>query len=228
MRVIVADDTVLFRQGLAMLLAAAGVEVVDQAGDAGEAVARAIHHRPDIVIMDIRMPPTNTDDGLVAAAELKARFPDMGVLLLSAFVESGSAARLLHEGEGGVGYLLKERVGDVAILTDALARIQRGEAVIDRQVVRSLLGRRRPERSLLDSLSERETDVLKLMAEGHTNAGIATALSLAPKTVEAYGARVFGRLGLHGSDETSGRNRRVLAVLMWLKEEAARSAREES
>jgi DNA-binding NarL/FixJ family response regulator len=216
--VIIADDEALFREGLALLLRAAGMDVVDQARDATEVVVRAEHHRPDIVVMDIRMPPTNTDDGIVAAQELKRRFPGMGVLLLSAHVESASAARLLRDVEGGVGYLLKERVEDISSLCDVMRRIVGGEPVIDGEVVRGLLARQRPAHSLLDQLTDRETAVLALMAEGRTNAGIAHELCLADKTVEANVARIFTRLGLDGSEAAATRsNRRVLAVLAWLR-----------
>lgn len=212
------DDSTLFREGLALLLAEAGVEVVDQARTADEALVRIERDQPDVVILDIRMPPTHTDEGLVAARALKQRWPGLGVLVLSAFIEPASAARLLHGSTGGVGYLLKDRVDDVETLRDALLRIGRGEPVIDPEIVRGLMHRRRRS-AVLDGLSEREREVLRLMAEGRSNAGIAELVALAPKTVEAHVNRIFGKLGLLRSGEPASarENRRVLAVLAWLR-----------
>lgn len=218
MRVMLVDDSTLFREGLALLLAEAGVEVVDQARTADEALVRIERDQPDVVILDIRMPPTHTDEGLVAARALKQRWPGLGVLVLSAFIEPASAARLLHGSTGGVGYLLKDRVDDVETLRDALLRIGRGEPVIDPEIVRGLMHRRRRS-AVLDGLSEREREVLRLMAEGRSNAGIAELVALAPKTVEAHVNRIFGKLGLLRSGEPASarENRRVLAVLAWLR-----------
>ncbi len=218
MRVMLADDSVLFRQGLALLLAGAGVDVCAQARAPDEAVARAAETDPDLVVLDIRMPPTHTDEGLTAARELRRRHPSIGILLLSAHVEPALAERLLAETGGRAGYLLKDRVDDVDTLTSALARIQRGETVLDPEVVGELFRRRRNVEAL-EPLSERERDVLALMAEGRSNAGIAESLHVAVKTVEANAARIFTKLDLarDGDAAALGENRRVRAVLTWLR-----------
>lgn len=218
MRVMLADDSALFRQGLALLLTGAGIEVCAEARTPDEAVARAAESVPDLVVLDIRMPPTHTDEGVVAARELRRRHPEMGILLLSAHVEPALAERLLAETDGRAGYLLKDRVDDVETLTSALRRIQCGEAVLDAEVVSELFRRRRNV-EVLTMLSEREREVLALMAEGRSNAGIAESLQVAVKTVEANVARIFGKLGLgRDSDPAAlGDNRRVRAVLAWLR-----------
>jgi DNA-binding NarL/FixJ family response regulator len=213
MRVIIADDAVLFRQGVTRLLTDSGVEVIADVGDAATLLDRVRADPPDVVIVDIRMPPTHTSEGLEAARLLRASHPQVGVLVLSAHVEPQYALQLLEGNATGAGYLLKERVADVAELTDAVHRVAAGGLVIDPHVVRQLVGRRR-EHSPLDDLSEREREVLAVMAEGRSNQAICERLYLSPKTVEAYVRSVFTKLGLH---QTVDDNRRVLAVLTFLR-----------
>jgi DNA-binding NarL/FixJ family response regulator len=213
LRVIVADDAVLFREGLARLLAEAGFEVSAAVGDATALLARVRADPPDAVVVDIRMPPTRTTEGLDAARSLSASHPGLGVLVLSAHVEPQYAVQLLEAGPRGAGYLLKERVGDVDELTDAVRRVAAGGLVVDPAVVAELVGRRRV-RNPLDELTAREREVLEVMAEGRSNQGICDRLHLSPKTVEAYVRAVFTKLGLQqGGDD----NRRVLAVLAFLR-----------
>ena len=213
MRVALADDSALFRQGLATLLQASGVEVVAQAASGVELVTVVAEDPPDAVVLDLRMPPTFTDEGLVTAEQLRARFPGLGVLVLSTYAEVSYAARLLEAGSGHVGYLLKDRVEDSDALRDALARIVAGESVVDADIVRRLLGRQRTS-TAVDQLTARERDVLRLMAEGRSNASIGKVLYLSAKTVETHIAQVFAKLGLPPSSQD---NRRVLAVLTWLR-----------
>jgi DNA-binding NarL/FixJ family response regulator len=225
-RVIVADDAALFRVGVARLLADAGIEVVAEVGDAPALLGAVAAHRPDAVLVDIRMPPTHTTEGLDAARTLAERHPDVGVLVLSAHLEPHFALSILdaetersgarptgRADSGGTGYLLKERVGDVDELTDALRRVVAGGVVVDPAVVAQLVGRRRV-RNPLDALSDRERDVLAEMAQGRSNHGIGERLYLSEKTVEAYARSAFTKLGLvAGPDD----NRRVLAVLAYLR-----------
>jgi DNA-binding NarL/FixJ family response regulator len=212
-RVIVADDAALFRVGVARLLADAGIEVVAEVGDATALLDAVAAHRPDAVLVDIRMPPTHTTEGLDAARTLAERHPDVGVLVLSAHLEPHFALSILDGDGGGTGYLLKERVGDVDELTDALRRVVAGGVVVDPAVVAQLVGRRRV-RNPLDTLSDRERDVLAEMAQGRSNRGIGERLYLSEKTVEAYARSAFTKLGLvAGPDD----NRRVLAVLAYLR-----------
>ena len=213
MRVVLVDDLALFRKGLAALLEAIGVEVVGQAGTAEEGLTQVALTTPDVVVMDIEMPPTFTDEGLVAARQLKERYPGIGVLVLSGHVRPAPAARLLDGQLNGVGYLLKQRVDDAEPLRDALDRIRRGELVLDSDVVQALL-RRRQNAQPLAELSSREREVLALMAEGRSNAGIAQKMNLAVKTVEKSVASIFIRLELQTDTDD---NRRVLAVLAWLR-----------
>ena len=213
MRVALADDSALFRQGLATLLQASGVEVVAQAASGVELLKVVAEDPPDAVVLDLRMPPSFTDEGLVTAEQLRARFPRLGVLVLSTYAEVAYAARLLEAGTGHVGYLLKDRVEDSDALRDALARIVAGESVVDADIVRRLLGRQRTS-TAVDQLTARERDVLRLMAEGHSNASIGKELYLSAKTVETHIAQVFAKLGLPPSSHD---NRRVLAVLTWLR-----------
>ncbi len=216
MRVAVVDDSGLFREGLAMLLEAAGVQVAIQAKSGQELLA--ILRRPDAValdavVMDIRMPPSFTDEGIVAAHELRREHREIGVLVLSTYAETAYAVQLLEPGAGGLGYLLKDRVDDVVSLRDALERVIAGETVVDPQIVQRLLARR-GRAPVVDRLSDREREVLTLMAEGRSNAGIARRLHLGIKTVEGYVASIFARFGLSADSDD---NRRVLAVLSWLR-----------
>jgi len=214
LRLVLADDSLLLREGIARLLAEAGFDVVAQAGSADELLAAARSERPDVAIVDIRMPPTYTDEGLKAAEAIRAEHgTDIGILVLSQYVETTFALRLVADGAGGVGYLLKDRVDDLEDFADAIRRIARGGSVIDPEVVAQLVGRRRA-RVPLDDLSEREREVLALMAEGRSNQAICDTLYLAPKTVEAHIANIFSKLELLPAPDD---HRRVLAVLAHLK-----------
>lgn len=212
MRVLVADDSVLLREGLLRLLDEAGHTVVAAVGDAPTLIQAAAEHQPDAAIVDIRMPPTMTDDGLRAAIEIRRSLPATAVLLLSAYVEKSYAEALLADGRGGVGYLLKDRVASLEVLTDALTTIRGGGTVLDPDVVAQLLVPRRADP--LDRLTPRERDVLQLMAEGRSNAAIADRLVISPGAVEKHIGNIFARIDLAdaGTD-----NRRVLAVLAWLE-----------
>ncbi|GAA3662473.1 LuxR family two component transcriptional regulator [Lentzea atacamensis] len=213
MRVALADDAALFREGVARLLTDAGFEVVAKTGDAAELLARVRADPPDVVVVDIRMPPGFSTEGLDAAQEIRRNHPDVGVLVLSAHVEPHYALQLLDQEARGAGYLLKDRVTDPAELADAVRRVAAGGLVIDPGVVATLVGRRRVD-DPLESLSEREREVLAVMAEGRSNQAICERLFLSPKTVEAYVRSVFTKLGLRqGPDD----NRRVLAVLAYLR-----------
>lgn len=213
MRVVVAEDVVLLREGIVRVLRDGGLEVVGAVGDAQALLDLVARERPDVAIVDIRMPPTNTDEGLVAAEVLLASEPPTGVLVLSQAVESAHAVRLLGGGRGGVGYLLKERITDIEELADAVRRVGGGGTVVDPAVVASLVGRRREHDTLVE-LTPRERDVLELMAEGRSNLAIATALVVGGKTIETHVARIFSKLGL---EEAPDDHRRVLAVLTWLR-----------
>jgi serine/threonine-protein kinase len=210
---VIADDETLLREGLARLLGDAGITVVGKAGTADELLRRVSLTRPDVALVDIRMPPTHTDEGLVAAGEIRRGHPAVGVLVLSHYVESRYAMRLLEEHPERTGYLLKERVSDIAVLVDALERIHEGGCVLDPTIVARLVGRPREE-SPLDELTEREREVLSLMAEGHSNEGICHRLFLSPKTVETHVRHILLKLGI---GETSEYHRRVLAVLAYLR-----------
>lgn len=213
MRVALVDDSTLFRRGVAMLLGTVGVDVVLQASSAEEALACLDAARPDVVILDIRLPPTFTDEGLVLAEQVRAAQPSIAVLVLSTYAVSSYAVRLLETGSSGIGYMLKDRVDDIGALHEALTRVAAGELVIDTEIVGRLLGQERRSTGL-DLLSERERDVLALMAEGRSNVAIGQQLYLSPKTVESHVASVFLKLGLHPAPDD---NRRVLAVLTWLR-----------
>jgi DNA-binding NarL/FixJ family response regulator len=213
MRVVVADDVMLTREGIVRLLRDAGIEVVGEAEDADGLIRDVRLSRPDAAIVDIRMPPTHTDEGLVAAKRIRAEQPEVGVVVLSQYVEPSYAMRLLEEHTEAVGYLLKERVFDVAILIDALRRVTDGETVVDPTIVSRLVGRRRREDPLAD-LTSREREVLGLLAEGLSNKGIAARLFVTERTVEAHVKQIFAKLRLDTNPES---HRRVLAVLTYLR-----------
>jgi DNA-binding NarL/FixJ family response regulator len=213
LRVVVADDSVLFREGVARLLVEAGFAVTARVGDAPALLECVREDPPDVAIVDIRMPPTHTTEGLDAARALREEHPAVGVLVLSAHVEPQYALQLLESGAERAGYLLKERLADLEELSEAVRRIAAGGLVIDPSVVAQLVGRKRT-RSPLDDLTEREREVLGVMAEGRSNQAICHRLYLSPKTVEAYVRSVFTKLGLH---QVSDDNRRVLAVLAYLR-----------
>lgn len=213
MRVVIAEDAALMREGLARLLRDAGVEVSSTVSDAG-ALHRCVRSdRPDVAIVDIRMPPTHTQEGLVAARELREQHPRLAVLVLSNHIEPRYALALLEGHPERLGYLLKERVSDVAVLVDSLSRLVEGECVIDPTIVAQLMERRRRVDPLAE-LTARERDVLGLMAEGRSNGGIAEVLVLTPRTVETHVRNIFAKLGLR---EGGASHRRVLAVLQFLR-----------
>ena len=214
-RIVLADDAILLREALAAALTAAGFEVAGQAADV-ESLLRAVEREdPDVVVVDVRMPPTNTTEGLEAAREIRRRRPGRPILVLSQYVETRYAVDLVREDPAGLGYLLKDRVTRIADLADAVRRVARGETVIDPEVVARLLGRPR-RHSPLDELTRRERGILGLMAEGRSNHGIADALTLELKTVEGHVGQIFAKLGLEPASEA---HRRVLAVLTYLREE---------
>jgi len=213
MRVVVADDVMLTREGIVHLLDDAGIEVVGQAGDADELLRHVRLSIPDVAVVDIRMPPSHTDEGLVAAQTIRMEHPEVGVLVLSQYVEPSYAMRLIEDQPERVGYLLKERVFDVATIVYALRRLVDGETVIDPTIVSRLMGRRR-QPDPLSSLTEREREVLGLIAEGMSNRAIAERVFIAERTVEAHVTRIFAKLGLHESPDL---HRRVLAVLAFLR-----------
>jgi DNA-binding NarL/FixJ family response regulator len=212
-RVVVADDVLLTRQGIIRLLRDANIEVVAEAEDAQGLLRHVRLARPDVALVDIRMPPTHTDEGLVAAQTIRAEHPQVGVLVLSQYVEPSYALRLLQEHPERVGYLLKERVFDIATVVDALRRIVDGETVIDPTIVSRLVGRRRRQ-DPLTVLSAREREVLGLVAEGMSNRAIAARLYVTERTVEAHVTQIFQKLDL---PESPDQHRRVLAVLTFLR-----------
>jgi len=210
---VIADDETLLRDGLARLLADASIDVVGTVGTADDLLHKVELTRPDVAIVDIRMPPTHTDEGLVAATRIRERQPTVGVLVLSHYLESHYAMRLLEDHPERAGYRLKERIKDVTVLIDALERIDEGECVLDPTIVSRLVGRPR-EQSPLDELTDREREVLALMAEGHSNDGICRQLFLSPKTVETHVRHILLKLGI---GDTGDYHRRVLAVLAYLR-----------
>ena len=212
MRIVIADDAALLREGAARLLEDAGHEVVAQAGDADDLLRKVRTHQPDMAIIDVRMPPDNTDDGLRAALTIREELPDVAVLLLSQYVESRYLSQLLGRGPDGVGYLLKDRVADVELLTEAVQRVGAGGSVLDPEVVALMLGRSR-EQGPLESLTERERAVLSLMAEGRTNRAIAAELLLSERAIERHVTSIFMKLDLPTTEQD---HRRVLAVLAYL------------
>jgi DNA-binding NarL/FixJ family response regulator len=212
LRVVIADDSVLFREGIAQLLERAGFQVAGQSGTAEDLMLKVRSYAPDAAIVDIRMPPTHTDEGIRAAREIRERHSDVGVLVLSQYVEAPYMMELLQGDIEGVGYLLKDRIRDVAEFADAVRRVAEGGSAFDPAVVSRLVGRRRGE-DPLDSLTPREREVLELMAQGRTNQAIAESLVVTPGAVEKHVRSIFGQLGLPVSAED---HRRVLAVLTYL------------
>jgi DNA-binding NarL/FixJ family response regulator len=210
-RVVIADDNALLREGIAALLEGAGHEVVGRAGDADDLLLKVRSYRPDIAIVDVRMPPGNADDGLVAAAEIRRTHPSVAVLVLSQHLEPSYMLELVGDDASGVGYLLKDRVRDVADFVDAVERVAGGGTAFDPDVVKSLVGGRR--RSLLDDLADQERAVLSLIAEGRSNRAIAKELHYSPRAVERHVQHIFRKLHLPDSEDD---NRRVLAVLALL------------
>jgi DNA-binding NarL/FixJ family response regulator len=216
-RVVIADDSALMREGIAAFLRRAGIEVIGQASSGDELLRAVEQHEPDVAIVDIRMPPSFTDEGLRAAQEIRARHPRIGVVILSQHVETGVAARLLAENPRGLGYLLKDRVGEIDEFTAALGRVAAGGSALDPQVVARLLASTRDD-GRLASLTPREREVLELLAEGRSNRAIGEALELSRRGVQKHVTAVFGKLGL-AEDEDD--NRRVLAVVEYLRLETA-------
>ena len=210
-RVVVADDSVLLREGLVRVLEEAGVQVVGSYGDADSLLAALSDTAPDLAVLDVRMPPTYRDEGVRAAIEARRRQPGLGILLLSQYVEVAYAQELLASGTGGIGYLLKDRVASLAELDDAVSRIASGGTVLDPEVVAQLIGRRNDP---LSTLTPREREVLALMGEGRTNAAISAALFIGTGAVEKNVTSIFQKLGL---DDSGSDHRRVLAVLAWLQ-----------
>lgn len=213
MRVVIAEDSVLLREGIVRLLEERDIEVVGQAGDGEELLRKVRGHKPDIAIVDVRMPPTNTTEGLVAARTIRDELPEVGVLVLSQYVEEDYAVDLLADNPQGVGYLLKDRVSDLDNFVDSIQRVANGGSALDPEVVSQLLGRGRGDSSL-GSLSDREREVLELMAEGRTNSGIAEGLFVTESTVEKHVRSIFDKLDLDAPGEG---HRRVLAVLKYLE-----------
>lgn len=213
MRIVIADDVMLVRSGLARLLSEVGVDVVAEAGDAATLLREVDRHRPDAAVVDIRMPPTFTDEGLVATDRIRRLYPEVAVVLLSQHLETRYAEQLLTDQPGGIAYLLKERVTEIGVLVDAMRRVSGGECVLDPTIVSQLMRRRKP-RTVFDRLTPREQEVLTAMAEGRSNAGIAAELGLRERTVEAMSSQIFQKLALAPSPDD---NRRVLAVLTFLR-----------
>jgi DNA-binding NarL/FixJ family response regulator len=213
MRIVVAEDSVLLREGIVMLLENAGFDVVGQAGDAEDLVRKVGAHKPDVAVVDVRMPPGNSDDGLRAAILLRSRQPDLGVLVLSQYVEPAYAQALLADTAEGVGYLLKDRIGDVDRFIDAVRRVGSGGSALDPEVVRHLMGRSAGQDALAP-LTARERETLELMAEGRSNRAVAETFGVSERAVEKNVTSIFGKLGLaHTPDD----HRRVLAVLAYLR-----------
>jgi DNA-binding NarL/FixJ family response regulator len=212
-RVVIGEDSVLLREGVAALLEEAGFDVVGRAGDGEDLLRKVRAHKPDVALIDIRMPPTHTDEGLVAARAIRQELPGIGVLVLSQYVEEAYAMDLLADSAEGVGYLLKDRVADVDRFLDAVRRVAEGGSALDPEVVSQMLGRRRRD-DPLEELTPREREVLGLMAEGRSNAAIAEEMVVSDRAVEKHVTNIFGKLGLPSSGHD---HRRVLAVLKYLK-----------
>jgi DNA-binding NarL/FixJ family response regulator len=213
-RVVIADDSVLLREGLVRILGEAGFDVVAQAGDAEDLMRKVRAHKPDLAIVDVRMPPTNTDEGLRVAADIRAELPDVGVLVLSQYVEEAYARELIADNAAGLGYLLKDRVADVAGFADAARRVGGGGTALDPEVVSQLLGRDDAD-DPLESLTPREREVLGVMAEGRSNAAIAEQLVISERAVEKHVTSIFSKLNLTAAPED---HRRVLAVLRYIQQ----------
>ena len=213
MRAVVAEDSVLLREGIGHVLESAGVEVVGSCATAEELLLKVRSYAPDVAIVDIRLPPTHSDEGIRAAVEIRAAHPSVGVLVVSQYMELGLAMKLLADSAEGVGYLLKDRIGDVDDFVGAVRRVASGGSAIDPTIVSTLLARRRSDDPLAE-LTPREREVLELMAEGRSNQGIADKLVITLRSVEKYVSSVFGKLGL---PSTGTESRRVLAVLMYLR-----------
>jgi DNA-binding NarL/FixJ family response regulator len=216
LRVLVADDSVLLRDGMARMLSAAGIDVIGQAGDAVELLSllASLDPAPDVVVTDIRMPPTHTDEGIRAALEIRVAHPQVGILVLSEHLQTGYAITLLRDGSRGIGYLLKDRVARADELPDAIRRVAAGESVVDPEVVNRLVSKRR-DGNALAAITERERDVLALMAEGRSNQAICQRLTVSPKTLESHVRSIFTKLDIV---EEPNDHRRVLAVLTYLRE----------
>ena len=213
MRIVIAEDSVLLRVGLTRLLTDAGDDVVAAVGDAVSLVEAVDRHQPDLAVVDVRMPPTHTDDGLRAALEIRSRWPEVGILVLSQYVEERYASELLAGDSGGIGYLLKDRIADVSDFCDAVHRVGAGGAVLDPEVVAQILARSR-RHDPIATLTPREREVLSLMAEGRSNGAIAAALVVSDGAVEKHVSNIFMKLDLPPAE---GDHRRVLAVLRWLE-----------
>ena len=221
MRAVVADDSVLLREGVVRLLEESGVEVVGQAGDAEDLIRKVSAHRPDVAVVDIRMPPTHTDDGLRAAVEIRRRMPDTGVLLLSQYIEEGYTLELLADGGQSVGYLLKDRIADVERFVEAVRNVGSGGSALDPEVVARLVGRRARRDDPLADLTRREREVVALMAQGRSNRAIAEELVVTERAVEKHVTNIFNKLRLQPTGDS---HRRVLAVLAFLQAEELRPA----
>jgi DNA-binding NarL/FixJ family response regulator len=213
LRIVIGEDDVLLREGVARLLADAGCDVVARAGDADDFLRKTLAHRPDVAVVDVQMPPRHEDDGLQAAMTLRTRLPETGVLVLSQFYEESYALNLIGDRAQGVGYLLKERVADVSAFVDAVHRVAAGGSALDPEIVGRMLGRRRSS-GPLDELTPREREVLAAMAEGKSNRGIAETFVITDTAVEKNVTRIFNKLGL---GQSSTEHRRVLAVLTYLR-----------
>ena len=213
MRVVIAEDSVLLREGIVRLLTENGIHVIDTCESTDELLVKVRSYSPDVAIVDIRLPPTHNDEGLRAALKIRAEYPEVGVLVLSQYVEVGLALKLLADSAEGTGYLLKDRISNVEDFVEAVRRVGEGGSAIDPIIVSTLLSKRRDDDPLTD-LTSREREVLELMAEGRSNAGIAESLVITTRAVEKYVSSIFGKLGLPSSGTDS---RRVLAVLLYLR-----------